>query len=49
MTAQNVWEYLELCDGVIVGSDLKRDGYASNPLDADRVKRFVQSARAQNA
>ncbi len=49
VTAQNVREYLELCDGVIVGSDLKRDGYASNALDADRVKRFVQSARAQNA
>ncbi len=47
VTAQNVREYLELCDGVIVGSDLKRDGKASNPLDADRVKRFVKSARTK--
>ncbi len=46
VTAENVREYLELCNGVIVGSDLKRDGKASNPLDADRVKHFVKSARA---
>ena len=46
VTAQNVPEYLELCDGVIVGSDLKPDGKASNPLDADRVKRFVAAARS---
>ncbi len=45
VTAQNVREYLELCDGVIVGSDLKQDGKASNPLDADRAKRFVAAAR----
>ncbi len=47
VTAQNVREYLELCDGVIVGSDLKPDGKASNPLDADRVALFVKSARAK--
>ncbi len=46
VTAQNVREYLELCDGVIVGSDLKPDGKASNPLDTDRVKRFVTAARS---
>ena len=46
VTAQNVREYLELCDGVIVGSDLKQDGKASNPLDADRVKHFVAAARS---
>ncbi len=45
-TVQNVREYLELCNGVIVGSDLKLDGKASNPLDADRAKRFVAAARA---
>ncbi len=49
VTAQNVREYLESCDGVIVGSDLKPDGKASNPLDADRAKHFVKSARSQNA
>ncbi len=47
VTAQNVREYLELCDGVIVGSDLKRDGRANHPLDDDRVKRFVAAARAK--
>ena len=46
VTAKNVKEYLELCDGVIVGSDLKPDGKASNPLEADRVKRFVAAARS---
>ncbi len=46
VTGQNIREYLELCDGVIVGSDLKQDGEASNPLDADRVARFVVAARA---
>ncbi len=47
VTAKIVREFLELCDGVIVGSDLKRDGKANNSLDADRVKRFVKSARAK--
>jgi membrane complex biogenesis BtpA family protein len=46
VTTQNVRAYLELCDGVIVGSDLKQGGKAGNPLDADRAKRFVAAARS---
>ena len=45
VTAANVKPYLEHCDGVIVGSDLKRDGKASNTLCPDRVRTFVEAAR----
>ena len=40
----NVGHFLEVADGVIVGSDLKRDGYTWNPVDPDRVKRFLVAA-----
>ncbi len=33
----NVKEFLQIADGVIVGSSLKRDGKLSNPVDARRV------------
>jgi predicted TIM-barrel enzyme len=36
--------YLEIVDGVIVGSDLKKDGYTWNPVDPDRVKHFLKAA-----
>jgi predicted TIM-barrel enzyme len=42
----NVREYLAVADGVIVGSDLKRDGYTWNPVERDRVERFLAAARA---
>jgi len=42
--ASNVARFLEASDGVIVGSDLKRDGHTWNPVDADRVKRFLEAA-----
>jgi uncharacterized protein len=42
----NVAEYLSLADGVIVGSDLKEDGGTWNPVDASRVERFMEAARA---
>jgi uncharacterized protein len=40
---------LAVADGVIVGTGLKRDGYTWNPVDAERVRRFmdeVSTARA---
>jgi membrane complex biogenesis BtpA family protein len=40
---------LAVADGVIVGTGLKRDGYTWNPVDPERVHRFmdeVHSARA---
>jgi membrane complex biogenesis BtpA family protein len=36
-TPDNVREYLELADGVIVGSSLKRGGRIANPVDVRRV------------
>lgn len=42
----NVREFLSVADGVIVGSDLKTDGYTWNPVDPDRVKAFLAEAHA---
>jgi hypothetical protein len=39
----NVAAYLEIADGVIVGSDLKKDGYTWNPVDPERVRRFLKA------
>ncbi len=38
---ENIARFLEIADGVIVGSSLKVDGYTWNPVDASRVKAFV--------
>lgn len=40
----NVAAFLEAADGIIVGSDLKRDGYTWNPVDSDRVAQFLSAA-----
>ncbi len=42
--AANITAFLEVGDGAVVGSDLKRDGYTWNPVDPDRVKRFLEAA-----
>ena len=42
---------LAVADGVIVGTGLKRDGYTWNPVDPERVQRFmdeVHVAREQS-
>jgi len=39
--AGNIREFLKVADGVIVGSDLKVDGYTWNPVDPARVAQFV--------
>jgi membrane complex biogenesis BtpA family protein len=41
----NVAEFLTVADGVIVGSDLKVDGGTWNPVDPERVRRFMEAAR----
>lgn len=38
----NVAEFLKQADGVIVGSDLKVDGYTWNPVDPERVHAFMR-------
>jgi predicted TIM-barrel enzyme len=37
---------LAAADGVIAGSALKRDGHVSNPVDPERVRRFMASVKA---
>jgi membrane complex biogenesis BtpA family protein len=38
---ENIRQYLNIADGVIVGSSLKVDGYTWNPVDEQRVKAFM--------
>uniref|UniRef100_A0A832I903 BtpA/SgcQ family protein n=1 Tax=Pseudothermotoga hypogea TaxID=57487 RepID=A0A832I903_9THEM len=38
----NVQELLSIADGVIVGTGLKRDGITWNPVDPERVRRFMR-------
>jgi membrane complex biogenesis BtpA family protein len=40
----NIAAFLDVADGAIVGSDLKRDGHTWNPVDPDRVERFLRAA-----
>jgi hypothetical protein len=42
--AGTVASFLDVADGIIVGSDLKVDGGTWNPVDAERVKRFLGAA-----
>lgn len=44
--AGTVGRYLAHCDGCIVGSDLKVGGSTWNPVDPERVRRFVDAARS---
>lgn len=41
----NICSLLELCDGVIVGSFLKKDGKAGNPLDPERAEVFIKRTK----
>jgi predicted TIM-barrel enzyme len=36
---------MQVADGAIVGSWVKHEGVVENPVDAARVRRFVQAAR----
>ena len=42
--AGNVASFLQVADGIIVGSDLKEGGGTWNPVDPERVKRFLEAA-----
>ena len=44
--SSNIAAFLEVADGAIVGSDLKRGGYTWNPVDSVRARRFVEAARS---
>ena len=43
--ATNIRAFLSVADGVIVGSALKVDGGTWNPVDRERVRRFLAAAR----
>lgn len=45
-TEENIAAFLGVADGVIVGSSLKEDGICENPVDVERVRRFVAAARS---
>lgn len=43
--ADNIGRFLEVADGVIVGSGLKADGGTWNPVDPARVSAFMERVR----
>lgn len=43
---ETIAEILTAADGVIVGTSLKRDGHIASPVDAERVRRFMDAVRA---
>jgi membrane complex biogenesis BtpA family protein len=44
-TADNIADFLQYADGAIVGSSLKVDGVAENPVDVKRVRRYMAAVR----
>lgn len=42
---RNIGAFMQVADGVIVGSSIKEHGRCENPVDAERVRRFVAAAR----
>ena len=45
VTAENIASLLDLADGVIVGTSLKEDGRATNPIDRGRAEHFIERAQ----
>ena len=45
-TAENVTSFLQYADGILVGTWLKYDGVAHNPVDLARVSQFMDRVRA---
>lgn len=43
----NIKEMLEYCDGVIVGTTIKKDQYLYNEIDYDRAKEFIEAAKGK--
>jgi uncharacterized protein len=41
-TAENIAAFLQYADGAIVGSSLKVDGIMENPVDPERVRRYME-------
>ncbi|MBN1138574.1 MAG: BtpA/SgcQ family protein [Anaerolineae bacterium] len=45
-TAENIAGFLTYADGAIVGSSLKADGIAENPVDVNRVRQYMDAVKA---
>jgi len=45
---ENINSLLEIADGAIVASSLKREGIIENPIDVDRVNSLVAAARSKH-
>jgi len=45
-TAENIAGFLRYADGAIVGSSLKVDGVMENPVDVERVRRYMDAVKA---
>lgn len=45
-TAENIGAFLQYADGAIVGSSIKVDGIAENPVDVGRVRQYMDAVRA---
>jgi hypothetical protein len=45
----NIAEFLRYADGAIVGTSLKGDGIGENPVDVERVRRYMAAARGAMA
>jgi hypothetical protein len=48
-TAENIAGFLQYADGAIVGSSLKVDGVMENPVDPERVRRYVEAVKEVRA
>jgi predicted TIM-barrel enzyme len=44
--ATNIADFAPYIDGVVAGSDLKRDGGTWNPVERERVRRFLDAVRS---
>jgi hypothetical protein len=44
-TPETISDIRQQCDGAIVGTYFKRDGRVDEPVDADRVRRFMAAIR----
>ena len=45
VTPESVGSFATYADGIIVGSSLKKDGLAANPIESERVKRLMVTVR----
>jgi membrane complex biogenesis BtpA family protein len=42
----NIADFLQFADGAIVGTSLKMDGVGENPVDVERVRRYMAAVKA---